>query len=334
MPTNCHIPLTFTPQLRDYIWGGRNLERLYGRALPPGITAESWEISGHPNAATVVDEGPLAGRSLPDILAACGSDLVGKRAEWALQRNKFPLLIKLLDANQNLSVQVHPNDAYGLAHEDGELGKTEMWYVLHAEPDAQIVFGLKPNVTRDSFVQAIHNHQLETQLHYLPIKAGDAIFVEAGSVHALLAGAVIAEIQQNSDTTYRVYDWGRIGHDGKPRELHIEKAVEVINFAQIEPGPYRSQRVHTEPGLERAEISRCPYFVVEKVMIAAGSTYTGFTNGDTLEIWGTIAGQSQLHYAGGAIDLPAIRFSLIPAILGEFTIQAKNNCTMLRVYLP
>ena len=327
-------PLTFSPQLRHYIWGGRNLERLFGRNLPPGITAESWEISGHPTAPTAADNGPLAGQTLPQILARWGEALVGSQAGWALQRDKFPLLVKLLDANQNLSVQVHPDDAYGLAHEGGELGKTEMWYILQAKPGAQIIFGLKPGLTKQTFHRALTNGQLENWLHYLPVQAGQAIFVDSGSIHALLAGVVVAEIQQNSDTTYRVYDWGRLGQDGQPRQLHIDKALAVTNFNQIEPGPYQPQLISSRAGLTRLEISRCPYFVVEQITFTAGAIYQGHTDGRSLEIWGTVAGHGQLRWAGGQIDLPAIRFGLIPAGLGDFTITAAGPGTMLRTYLP
>jgi len=333
-PNRLIYPLTFTPQLRDYVWGGRNLAVLYNRNLPPGITAESWEISGHPNAPTVVDDGPLAGQTLPQVLTQLGQSLVGTRAEWALRRSKFPLLVKLLDANQNLSVQVHPDDAYGLANEGGELGKTEMWYVLHAQPEAKVILGLKSGITAEKFRQAITAGTVESYLHYVPVRAGDAIFVEAGSVHALLKGAVVVEIQQNSDITYRVYDWGRVGLDGQPRELHIDKALEVINFSLVEPGPYRPHLVFDQNGYRRVEISRSDYFIVEKVTLEAGRSYQGNTDGSTMEIWGTVEGRSQLAGTGHMVDLPAIRFVLIPATLGQFVITAQTNCAMLRVYLP
>ncbi len=327
-------PLTFSPQLRHYLWGGRNLETLYGRQLPPGVTAESWEISGHPTAATVVDNGPLAGESLPKVLYLLGEKLVGTRAKWALERHKFPLLIKLLDAHKNLSVQVHPGDDYALRHEN-ELGKTEMWYVLRAEPEAELIFGLKAGVTPEAFRRAIKAGTLEDYLHYLPIKAGDAIFVESGSVHALLAGAVVAEIQQNSDVTYRVYDWSRVGNDGKPRPLRIDSAIEVTNFQQVEPGPYSPRPVAAEKGVLRSEISRCDYFVVEKVEMEAGAVYAGRTDGASLEIWGCVEGEAQLKAPSAEpVELPAIRFSLIPAALGDFSVTALKASAMLRVYLP
>jgi len=327
-------PLTFSPQLRHYLWGGRNLEKLYGRQLPPGLTAESWEISGHPTAATAADNGPLAGESLPKILYLLGEKLVGTRAGWALERHKFPLLVKLLDANQNLSVQVHPGDEYALRYEN-ELGKTEMWYALRANPGARLIFGLKAGVTPQAFRRAIEAGTLEDYLHTLPVKAGDAIFVESGSVHALLAGAVVAEIQQNSDLTYRVYDWDRVGDDGKPRPLHIDQAIQVINFQQIEPGPVVPRRAAAEKGVARWEISRCKYFVVEKVEMEAGAVYAGRTTGDSLEIWGCVEGEARLTAPPAeAVQLPAIRFSLLPAALGAFSVTAQQESVLLRVYLP
>jgi mannose-6-phosphate isomerase len=327
-------PLTFTPALRDYVWGGRNLESLYGRTLPPGPTAESWEISGHPIAPTRVDNGPLAGRLLPDVLADLGADLTGTRAGWALERGKFPLLVKLLDAEQRLSVQVHPSDDYALVHENGELGKTEMWYILHARPGAQLILGLRPGVTPGTFRQAIADHKLETCLHHLPVRAGDAIFVPAGTVHAILEGIIAAEVQQTSDMTYRVYDWGRLGADGQPRPLHVEKSLAVIDFQQVEPGPYRPVPVAAGAGIIRHEISRCQYFVVEKVTLAPGAVYAGRTTGETLEIWGAVEGRSELVWAGDPIPLPAIRFCLVPARLGNFALRAAGPATLLRVYLP
>ena len=334
MQVQALYPLTFIPQLRHYVWGGRNLETLYNRTLPPGITAESWEVSGHPAACTPVESGPLAGKTLSQLLETYGVSLVGSRADWALRRSKFPLLVKLLDATQNLSVQVHPNDNYAITHENGELGKTEMWYVLHAPPDAKTIFGLAPGTSRENFRRAITDNTLEGQLHYLPIKPGDAIFVQTGSVHALLAGTMVAEIQQNSDVTYRVYDWGRVDAAGQSRELHIDKALDVINFDQVTPKACQPKLISSSDHISRSEICRCRYFVVEKVHLTAGATYQGHTDGSSMEIWGTVQGQSQLNWFETTINLPAIRFSLLPANLGRFTITAQTATTMLRTYLP
>jgi len=327
-------PLTFMPTFRDYIWGGRNLETLFGRALPPGIVAESWDISGHASAPTLVERGYWKGRTLPEVLAALGADLVGAHSREMLCRNRFPLLIKLLDAQADLSVQVHPDDAYAGLHEDGDLGKTEMWYVLHAEPGTELIYGLARGVTRETFRAAIESDTVQTQLHRVPIEAGDCIYIPAGSVHALLAGAVVAEIQQNSDTTYRVYDWGRLGADGKLRPLHIDKALDVIDWKQIEPIKVDPVLLSERDGITRSLLVDCPQFTVERIQLAEGAGFAGRCDGRTFEIWGCMQGASTVRWAGKPIRAEAIRFVLLPAVLGDYSLRAEVESTLLRVYIP
>ncbi|NOZ27630.1 MAG: class I mannose-6-phosphate isomerase [Chloroflexi bacterium] len=328
-----HIyPLTFEPQFRDYIWGGRNLEA-FGRKLPPGIVAESWEISGHFSSPTAVDAGPYKGRLLTELLPELGIDLVGRRNQAALERGKFPLLVKLLDANQDLSVQVHPDDEYARVHENGELGKTEMWYILRAKPGARLIYGLRRGVTREDFLRALQEGDLERCLHYLPVREGDVVFIPTGTVHALLAGLVVVEIQQNSDATYRVYDWNRVGPDGKPRPLHIEKAMDVIDFNRVEPGAVRPEPVEVRDGFRREVITRCPYFIVEKIELTAGERFSGACTGDTFEIWGCVRGEAAVTWAGDPVILPTVRFTLLPAALGEFAVEAREPAVLLRTYV-
>lgn len=329
-------PLTFAPVFRDYIWGGRNLKTKLGRQIPPGTIAESWEISGHPSSPTQVDNGPLAGKTLIEVLDLLGADLVGSRSQVMLERGKFPLLIKLLDANKPLSVQVHPNDEYANRHENGELGKTEMWYILHAEPGAHLIYGLKPDVTPRLFRQKLEAGQLEECLHRLPVKAGDAVFIPSGSIHAIMDGIILAEIQQNSDTTYRVYDWNRVGADGKPRPLHVDKAMDVINFDQIEPGPFTPQPIEQKNGFIREYITTCPYFNVERITFKRGDTsFRGNCSGATFEIWGVMSGRGQVIWRDNQrLDLEAIGFALLPAALGNFEIKATSPATLLRAYAP
>ena len=278
-------PLLFTPVLKDYIWGGRSLEKL-GRDLPDGIIAESWEIAAHPDGTTAVANGRYAGKLLTELQAELGLDLIGRNCAWAQERGKFPLLIKLLDANQPLSVQVHPKDDYALAHEGNELGKTEMWVVLHAAPGAKVQFGVTAGTTPENFRAGIENGSLEPHLHYVPVKTGDHICVPAGSLHAIMDGLLIAEIQQNSNTTYRVYDWNRLGHDGQPRPLHVDKALDVINFAQVEPSLRPPTPISHENNVRRSLLCKNEYFVTERVEIAAGADFTSECTGDSLEIWG------------------------------------------------
>lgn len=325
-------PLTFTPQFRDYLWGGRSLEQ-FGRQLPPGIVAESWEISGHPSSPTAVDAGAYRGRLLTDLVTELGLDLVGRRSQEALARGKFPLLVKLLDAQSDLSVQVHPDDAYALAHEGGELGKTEMWYVLRAEPGARLIYGLRRGVTPAQVADALRRGAVDEIFAYLPVQAGDAIFVPAGTVHALMAGLVVVEIQQNSDTTYRIFDWGRLGPDSQPRALHIDKALAVIDYTQVEPGVYPPRLIAEAQGVRREEISRCRYFTVEKVTMAAGARYVGTADGETFEVWGCLSGAGMVTGAFDPVALPAIRFTLLPAALGRFAVEATQEAVLLRAYV-
>jgi mannose-6-phosphate isomerase len=295
--------------------------------------AESWEISGHPSSPTPVDAGPLGGLTLPQALDRLGETLVGTRSRWATDRNKFPLLVKLLDANRRLSVQVHPPDAYALAHE-GDLGKTEMWYVLYAEPGAELIYGLSQHTTAEACRTALQAGTLTQYLHRLPVAVGDAILVPTGTLHALLDGVVVAEIQQNSDTTYRVYDWDRVGSDGKPRPLHIDRALDVIDFDVVRPGAYVPRVVEEREGLRRSEISRCSYFVVEEVRLEEGAEYEGALDGATFEIWGCVEGAAEVRWSGDPLSLSRVRFCLLPAQLGAFAIGARAPATLLRAYAP
>ncbi len=333
-------PLTFEPVLRNYMWGGRRLERLYGRTLPPGIVAESWEVSAHPSSPTTVAQGPLAGLTLPEVVARLGLDLLGEHSRDALDRGRFPLLVKLLDANLRLSVQVHPDDAYARTH-GGDLGKTEMWYVLYAEPGGEIIYGLRPGVTREAFAEAVANKALAGILRRVPVQAGDAICVPSGTVHALLSGLVVAEIQQNSDTTYRVYDWDRPGPDGRPRPLHIERALDVIDFGPAPAAPIPPTPVSERNGLRVDELVACDKFVVERVRLAAGTAFAGECDGSTFELWGAGEGRARLEpgegrpaWPSGAQELCAVQWALLPAALGPFTVRTAEGCTLLRTYVP
>lgn len=322
-------PILFEPVLKDYIWGGRTLEKL-GRALPPtGPVAESWEIAGHEDGTTKVINGRFAGEPLTAVQAQLGLDLIGTRNAWAHLRGKFPLLIKLLDAYTPLSVQVHPNDDYALAHEGNELGKTEMWVVLDAEPNAELILGVKEGTTPDDFRRGITDGRLEPFLHRVPIQTGDHICVPAGTLHAIMGGSLIAEIQQNSNTTYRVYDWNRVGADGKPRPLHIDKALDVIDFQQVEP-QLRSPELTSETGGVRRELLCANrYFVTERVTMPAGATFSGMLDGQTLEIWGVLTGEVRVN----DVELKAIQFCLLPAALGNYAVTAESPATLLRTYV-
>ncbi len=329
MNTTKLYPLLFAPVLKDYLWGGRNLEKMFGRALPPGKIAESWEIAAHEDGSSVVENGYFAGQSLRQVHAELGLDLIGQYSAWAQKLGKFPLLIKLLDAQTSLSVQVHPNDEYAMAHEGNELGKTEMWVVLHAEPQAGVILGVKAGTTREQFRDGLLNGKLEPYMHTIPVKTGEVICVPSGSLHAILEGLVIAEIQQNSNTTYRVYDWNRVDSNGKSRPLHVDKALEVINFDQVEPTLCVPELVAEANGLKRFRLCQNKYFVTERVEMDAGAVYHGCCNGQSLEIWGVVNGAVTIN----EVSLNGVRFTLLPAALGDFTVTANGAATMLRTYV-
>ncbi len=326
-------PLTFEPQLRDYIWGGRNLERLFGRRLPPGIVAESWEISAHPEAPTRVLHGPWQGRTLPEVQAALGEALVGTRGVMRAFQGRFPLLVKLLDAEQDLSVQVHPDDAYASAHDLGDPGKVESWYVLAARPGAGLIYGLAPGVDRERLCAAIRQGRVPDTLARLPVRAGDCVHVPAGTLHALTAGIVVVEIQQSSDATFRVYDWDRLGHDGRPRPLHVQQALEVIAWEGDAPGVVSPDALSEGDGVRRARLVACPQFHLEQFDLAAGATYQGACTGETFEIWGCVQGEVELAWAGARLGLASIGFALLPAALGRFELRAAGLTRLLRAYL-
>lgn len=322
-------PLTFKPYLKNAIWGGRNLEK-FGRSVPPEGLAESWEIAAHENGSSIVKNGIHAGKSLIELTNELGVALVGTNGQWALDRGKFPLLVKLIDANRNLSVQVHPKDDYAQQNEGNELGKTEMWVILDAKPDSTLIYGVKNGTTPENFRKGIEDGNLEPHLHSVPAAVGAHLCVPAGSLHAIMEGIVIAEIQQNSDTTYRVYDWNRLGADGKPRQLHVDKALDVINFNQVEPRLPEEILVAEADGVRTTLLCQNEYFRTERIKMEADTVYQGNCDGTTLEIWGILDGCTEI----GDIEMQGIQFILLPAQMGEFAIHAKERSILLRSILP
>jgi len=256
-------PLRFEPVYRHYLWGGRRMESLLGRDLAPGMPyAESWEIVDHGDDQSVVRFGPLAGHTLHELVAADRDALLGSHARRPAAgplRDRFPLLLKFLDAAENLSLQVHPDDAMAARLDPPELGKTEAWFVLAAEPGSRIHAGLKPGVDRNALARAIDEGACAECVHSFEARPGDALLIPAGTVHALGAGLLVAEIQQAADTTFRLFDWNRVAPDGKPRPLHVEQALEAIDFAARPPAA-----VHTAAAATGTtqQILDCPYFTL------------------------------------------------------------------------
>ena len=216
-------PLLLKPPVKDYLWGGTRLKTEYNYKTDKEKAAEAWVLSCHKDGSDIVENGELAGKTLPEVLELWGDKAIGKNAAAFPY---FPLLIKLIDAKDRLSVQVHPDDTYALKNE-GEFGKTEMWYVVDCDEGAELIYGFNREVSKEEFERRIKDNTLPEICNYVPVHKGDVFFIAAGTLHAIGAGILIAEVQQNSNTTYRVSDYGRLGADGKPRALHIEKAVDV-----------------------------------------------------------------------------------------------------------
>lgn len=329
-------PLTFTPCLKDYMWGGHNLARLTGRAMPDGVIAESWEISGHPAGPSVVDRGPLRGRDLPALVERYGAALVGRRAAGLAAPGTFPILVKLLDARHALSVQVHPDDDHAAAHDLGEPGKTEMWYILEAEAGARIIHGLEPGTDRTALERAIAAGRVQDRLRRLAVAPGDAVMVPAGTVHGILSGIVLVEVQQSADTTYRLHDWDRVGPDGRPRTLHVGRALDVIDFGPAGAGVVAPRVVEEGGGVRREVVAECDSFVVERVRLGAGARFETVLDGETFEVWGVLSGEVSMG-AGRSPPpgLGAVSFALLPATMGRCgVVGGADESVLLRSYLP
>jgi len=321
-------PLKFQPVYKDYLWGGRNLEKL-GRKLPQGIIAESWEVSAHPDGLSVISNGPEAGLILNDYLMKYGKAAVGELvAEQYLMR--FPLLVKLIDANQQLSVQVHPDDEYAAQNEAGEFGKTEMWYIISAEPGAEIVYNLKPGVTKEVFRQAIKAEQIGEQLQYMEVFAGDVIFIPAGVVHALGAGIVLVEIQQSSNATYRVYGYNRTDANGNKRPLHIDKALEVIDFDNQQLFKSKGLKLNLNSEVARSVLTVNPYFIVELYEVD-GDVFENAT-GDCFCLYTFIEGTATLTSAAGSLPIDVPESVFIPAKMGKYQITGSFKALKSYIY--
>jgi len=259
-------PLKFTKVLKEKIWGGREFESFLGIPLEGGKNfGESWEVSAHPNGPSVVAEGPWAGRSLPDLVASEGAALVGQSIFGRFQ-GTFPLLIKYLDIHDKLSIQVHPDDPYALAHE-GELGKSECWYILHASADATLIVGMAPGVTAEGFAEKARQGKWDGLFREVAVSTGDFLHITPGTVHASLAGSVLlCEVQQNSDTTYRIYDFDRLENGGL-RPLHLDRALEVIRFEEPRISRFGTRLRKPVAGAVLEPLVSDPNYTVERIEV-------------------------------------------------------------------
>lgn len=296
-------PLKLEAAIKDYIWGGTRLSKEFDIVSFLDRQAEAWVLSCHPDGENIIKNGAFAGRTLSDVLQNEGKSYLGTHAE---RFSSFPVLIKLIDARDNLSLQVHPDDAYARKHEN-QNGKTEMWYILDCEEDSKLIYGFKKDVTRAEVQKAINKNELLSLCNEVKVKKGDVFFIEAGTLHAIGKGILLAEVQQNSNVTYRVYDYGRL-QNGKPRPLHTEKALDVLNFKKAE----EKESYAPEKGENgRTPLASCDIFNVSRLDVRESMTVTAdetsFVSLVALDGNGVLCHKDSVltFYKGESIFLPA-----------------------------
>lgn len=307
-------PIFLEPVFKDYIWGGQKLKNIFNKKVEnEECTAESWEISTNENGESMIRNGKYQGKTLTELFA----DKTVREAIFGtkcLKLTEFPLLIKFIDANNSLSVQVHPDNEYAIKHENS-LGKTEMWYILDCEPGAQIICGVKPGVTKKMLKEAMNSEKIAEYLNYIDVRKGDCIYIPSGTIHALLGKTLVAEVQQNSNLTYRVYDWGRVGKDGKPRELHIQKALDVIN---TEKNP---QIKNIVTNLPKVSVVESEFFTTNKINVQ--NEFQEDVSKESFMAFDVIEGEGSLQIENQTYELRKGDSFLIPACTKQYKLEGK-----------
>jgi mannose-6-phosphate isomerase len=317
--------LRFKPILREYLWGGRRLAEL-GKSLGSGEHyAESWEVVDHGADQSIVADGPLAGSTLHELVTKHGEALFGRH----YPQPQFPLLFKYLDCQQTLSVQVHPNDEQAARLNPPDLGKTEAWIVLAAEPGSRIYAGLRPGVDRATIERALASGECAECLHQFEPAVGDCLLIEAGTVHALGAGLLIAEIQQASDTTYRLFDWNRVDADGRPRSLHIQQALDTIDFKRGPVSPAKPQPADGDPNLE--QLVACDKFTLRRLRL--GAPYQ-LDNDNEFQILSALEGRLTIRSGDSELQVKRGDTVLVPACRTSIEFQPIGSALLLNAHLP
>jgi mannose-6-phosphate isomerase len=317
-------PLKFQPILKDKIWGGQKLNKYFGKDSDSKTLGESWEISTVPEDISIVSNGELKGKSLQDLLEQYTSDLLGKK-NYKRFGNDFPLLIKFIDAKEDLSIQLHPDDE--LAKErHNSFGKTEMWYVMQADKDANLIVGFNQDMDKETYLKHLEDKSLTKILNFDRVKEGDAYFIEAGRVHAIGAGVLLAEIQQTSDVTYRVYDWDRKDDQGNERELHNDIAIDAFDFDMKDDFrvPYESQKNTSN------EMVSCPFFITN--FIEVDKTLKIENTQDSFMIYMCVDGDVEVSTAHTTTKISKGETLLIPAATKNYSLKA-NYAKLLEVYV-
>ncbi|MDO5150853.1 MAG: type I phosphomannose isomerase catalytic subunit [Oscillospiraceae bacterium] len=311
------LPQKLNPAFKDYIWGGTKLKEQFSKSCSFEKIAESWELSCHEDGPSVIAG---SNQTLAEYIKENGKEVLGTNCSHF---DSFPVLIKLIDASDNLSVQVHPDNSYALEHE-GEYGKTEMWYIVDCEEGSSLLYGFSKNITKEEFSESIKNNTLLSKVKKVPVKKGDVFFIKSGTLHAIGKGIVIAEIQQNSNTTYRIYDYGRKDKNGNERELHIDKACEVTDLCPAEPCPFNEPCIFE--GYSSRLLSSCEYFTVHLVDITEKAGFD--TDSTSFEHLLVIEGKGTLESQNFHTDLKKGDSLFIPAGYGRFTV--KGNCLIIK----
>lgn len=320
-------PIQFRPILKRIRWGGRKLGTVLGKPLgPESDYAESWEIADQHSDHSEVQSGPVSGKTLRYLMENFADELLGKQSSL----NQFPLLIKFLDANDWLSLQVHPNDQQAKLFNPVENGKTEAWVIMQADPGARIIAGLRDGVTENELRQSILNHRVEDCVHSFEVKVGDCVYVPAGTVHALGPGVVLAEIQQQSNLTFRLTDWGRLDANGQPRPLHIEESMACTVFDRGPVGPVVPESVQRN-GVRAEKLVECPYFVIHRYRLS-GSVH--FASAGHFRILMGLRGEAVLRSGDAACTLAAGQTILLPAACAALEITPQTDTEFLEIHCP
>ena len=309
------------PECKDYVWGGEKLKKEYNKNSPYEKTAESWELSCHKNGLTRISGGEFDGKTLREVIEAAKNDGIDLLGTNCAAFSDFPVLIKLIDANASLSIQVHPDNKYANEHENGGFGKTEVWYVVNADEGAELIYGWKRDVTCEELREAIGKSELAPLLNSVPVKAGDVFFVPAGLLHAIGKGILICEIQQNSDTTYRVYDWGRVGADGKPRELHVERALDVLKLTGECARDFAPRLLAKGEGFSDYEVASCEYFTATVRKQERESSLS--TDGKSFKALTFLSGEGRVVSGEEAVDFKQGDSVFLPALPADYVVEGK-----------
>ena len=321
-----HQFLKFEPILKEKIWGGNKLMTILNKKSTQHNIGESWEISDVDNSKSVVAEGSLKGTSLSSLISKYKGDLVGQKV-YASYKNTFPLLIKFIDAKEALSIQLHPNDKLAEKRHNS-FGKTEMWYVMQADENANLIVGFNKQISKTEYVQHVENKSLIDILNVDKVHAGDVYFIPTGRIHAIGAGVMLAEIQQTSDVTYRVYDWDRPNPDGTFRELHTKEAIDALDYEVNKS--YKTTYQKKNNG--SAEIISCPYFTTNVLQVTS-KQLINHTNKDSFVIYMCVKGNASFEYENQTESLAFGETLLVPACVKQFIISSEGDTELLEVFI-